>query len=271
MFSSTLFATLLAAVAIARADPNPSEPGPGDVYNEGAQCHISWDPDTTGTWKTMNIELMTGSNTGMVHITTVTTLDGTDASKTTFDYACPQVTPNSAIYFYQFTSPDSPDTLWTTRFAIADANGNTTPPSEATEPNGDAIPWGTGALVDPSLAVPAPSKGTTVTAASSSSASSVGTPGSSSANTPAASSGPSTSSPGSFAGNASPSAASPSGLTKVSSSSSSGLPSTSSAANSTGGAVTSPNSAVGALGINSHVMQAAATLTAVAFAFVVAL
>lgn len=69
MFSPIVLATLLAAIASTRADPNPSVPGPGDVYNEGSNCQIEWDADTTGTWKTMNIELMTGSNLGMVHIT----------------------------------------------------------------------------------------------------------------------------------------------------------------------------------------------------------
>ncbi|KII85980.1 hypothetical protein PLICRDRAFT_165575 [Plicaturopsis crispa FD-325 SS-3] len=157
MFALTaLFASSLLLAGV-RADPNPSEPSPGDVFNQGATCHIAWDVDTTGTWKTMNIELMTGSNTGMVHLTTVTTLDGTDSSKTTYDYPCPAVTPNSAIYFYQFTSPASTNTLWTTRFAIASTSGQTTDPSESTQPNGDKIPWGTGALQDPSSGTPPPS------------------------------------------------------------------------------------------------------------------
>lgn len=68
MLSSVLFATVLAAVAV-RADPNPSEPGPGSVYNEGSTCHIAWDADTSGAWKVMNIELMSGSNIAMNHIT----------------------------------------------------------------------------------------------------------------------------------------------------------------------------------------------------------
>ena len=69
MFSPILLTALLASLAAVRADPDPSEPGPGSVYNEGATCHIAWSPDTTGTWKTMYIELMTGSNLGMVHLT----------------------------------------------------------------------------------------------------------------------------------------------------------------------------------------------------------
>ena len=70
MLSSFFLVTLFAALAV-RADPDPSEPGPGSVYNEGSTCHISWDPDTTGTWKTMNIELMCGDNYNMIHLTSV--------------------------------------------------------------------------------------------------------------------------------------------------------------------------------------------------------
>ena len=68
MLSSLFFATVLAALAV-RADPNPEEPGPGSSYNEGSNCFISWDPDTTGTWTTMNIELMCGDNYDMIHLT----------------------------------------------------------------------------------------------------------------------------------------------------------------------------------------------------------
>ncbi|KAI0831898.1 hypothetical protein BC628DRAFT_565782 [Trametes gibbosa] len=92
-------------------------------------------------------------------ITAVASFDGTDASLTTFSYLCPEVTPNSAIYFYQFTSPQAPTAReWTTRFAIADAQGNTTPPPNAVQPDAERkpIPWGTGALKDPSKAVPEP-------------------------------------------------------------------------------------------------------------------
>ena len=69
MFAPILLTSLLAAIAAVRADPNPTVPGPGDKYNEGATCHIEWDPDTTGQWKTMNIQLMSGSNLAMVPIT----------------------------------------------------------------------------------------------------------------------------------------------------------------------------------------------------------
>lgn len=68
MLASLFFATVLAAVAV-RADPDPSEPGPGAVYNEGSTCFVSWDPDTSGTWTTMNIELMCGDNADMIYMT----------------------------------------------------------------------------------------------------------------------------------------------------------------------------------------------------------
>ncbi|EIW58390.1 uncharacterized protein TRAVEDRAFT_47544 [Trametes versicolor FP-101664 SS1] len=135
----------------------PTAPGPGDVFKQGGDCTLSWTPDPSGTWKQTDVELMTGDNFNMVFITTITSFDGTDASKTTFSYPCPEVTPNSAIYFYQFSSPAVPDRQWTTRFTIADASGATTPPTNATQPGGAAIPWGTGALADPSKVVAAPS------------------------------------------------------------------------------------------------------------------
>ncbi|KAI9440836.1 hypothetical protein H4582DRAFT_1811769 [Lactarius indigo] len=138
------------------ADPTPLGPGPGDIFNEGSTCHITWTPDASGVWKTLNIELMTGDNFNMVHLTTVATVDGT-ASPGTFDYPCPAVTLHSAVYFYQFTSPAAPNRTWTGRFAIVDSTGTTVPPPNSVQPNGQQIPWGTGALADPSKAVSAPS------------------------------------------------------------------------------------------------------------------
>ncbi|KAI0831897.1 hypothetical protein BC628DRAFT_1415391 [Trametes gibbosa] len=157
MFPYATLVALLAGAAVVSADPTPSAPGPGDVFREGGQCTLAWDVDPTGTWTEMNVELMTGDNFNMIHLTTVAKLDGTDASKTTYSYDCPQVTPNSAIYFYQFTSPSSANRTWTTRFAIGNNDGNVTPEPNATQPNGQAIPWGAGQLVDPSTAVAAPS------------------------------------------------------------------------------------------------------------------
>ncbi|KIM39605.1 hypothetical protein M413DRAFT_19748 [Hebeloma cylindrosporum] len=163
MFAAHAFAALLALATpfFALADVTPSEPGPGDSFNAGATCRTTWlaDPDSTTVWKNMAIQLMSGSNLGMVHITTIATgQDGTVDGK--FEYPCPEVNPNSAIYFYQFSSPQTSVKTWTTRFTIASASGATTPPANPTQPgSNDAIPWGVGNLVDPSKAVAAPPSG----------------------------------------------------------------------------------------------------------------
>lgn len=164
MFSSIVLAALIAPLALVRADPNPTAPGPNSTFTEGTTCSVTWDPDTSGVWTVMNIEFMSGDNLDMVYMTTVATVDGTDASNTTFNYPCPAVHPNAPIYFYQFSSPFSKNLYWTTRFAIADTNGQVTPAPNATQPNGQAIPWGVGVLDDPSQAVPSPSFGQSASA-----------------------------------------------------------------------------------------------------------
>jgi hypothetical protein len=74
MFSRLAFPTFILSTALLRVvavdiGPNPTEPEPGAIYNTGAKCPISWTPDPSGTWKTMYIELMTGDNINMVHLT----------------------------------------------------------------------------------------------------------------------------------------------------------------------------------------------------------
>ncbi|KAH8110765.1 hypothetical protein DFH11DRAFT_1690629 [Phellopilus nigrolimitatus] len=155
-----LFVAAAIPVLAVLAEPVPTTPAPGAIYNEGADCPIAWTADSTGTWTTMNIELMTGSNADMVHLTTVATVDATKA--TTFTYKCPTVSPNSAIYFYQFSSPaDAANLTWTGRFAIADTSGKTVPPAETT----DGIAWGSGALADTSSASAQPTYLSQATAA----------------------------------------------------------------------------------------------------------
>ncbi|KAF9224124.1 hypothetical protein BS17DRAFT_780507 [Gyrodon lividus] len=152
-----LFTVLTAAALYVRADPNPTNPGPGDVFIQGQTCTITWDADTTGLWKNMSIELMTGDNFNMVYLTTVGTVDGTDPTKTSFAYTCPQVTPYSPIYFYQLTATGSTDKTWTGRFTITDTPADIVPPAEPTQPDGSAIPWGIGSLVGGASSVPQPS------------------------------------------------------------------------------------------------------------------
>lgn len=47
----------------------PTAPGPGDVFKEGTNCTFSWTPDPAGLWKETNVELMSGDNWNMIHIT----------------------------------------------------------------------------------------------------------------------------------------------------------------------------------------------------------
>lgn len=145
MFAKLLLAAVALPALLVRADPNPIVPGPGDSYKEGGNCIIQWQPDTTGQWTNMQIVLKTGDNFDMVPLMTVTTIDGTKQSQ--YTYPCPNVSPNSAIYFYEFNTASSTEKYWTTRFTITDQNGNSTPPDQTTQPNGDKIPWGTGNLL----------------------------------------------------------------------------------------------------------------------------
>ncbi|KAI0339554.1 hypothetical protein BDW22DRAFT_1361089 [Trametopsis cervina] len=251
MLSSVLLTALLAVTAV-RADPTPTVPGPNDVYNAGGNCLIQWDADTTGVWNPMYIELMTGANLNMKHLTTVATVDGTDPTNTTLTYPCPGVTPNAAIYFYQFTAAHSNVTMWTTRFAIADASGKVVPPPQATQPNGDPIPWGDGALLDPSVATPPPPKGsansTTTNSASSGSSAPAVTPSGFSAS--------------------SSSASLPTASSLAASKSGSSSPSSSSAqVNSTNGAAATNS----ASGLSNSLTLGAASLAAFAAALAVAL
>jgi hypothetical protein len=181
MFTSTVFTAVLAssAVLLSNAIVTPNAPGPGDSFNEGTKCSLSWAGDTESTtaWANMAIELMTGKNEAMVHVTTVAT--GQDGTKEgSFSYDCPEVTPNSPIYFYQFTSGGTPNVTWTTRFTIAAADGSSTP-ATLKETDGSGALYGTGALVDPSTAVAPPTFNTTGGSSAGSSASSAGDSGSS--------------------------------------------------------------------------------------------
>jgi len=70
MFSrGALPAFVLSLALVVFADPVPTLPDPGHIFNEGSTCQIGWTPDSTGQWKTMNIQLMTGDNAQMVHLT----------------------------------------------------------------------------------------------------------------------------------------------------------------------------------------------------------
>ncbi|KAM6497394.1 hypothetical protein JOM56_007867 [Amanita muscaria] len=160
MFSKIALTIFLATslALMANADVTPDEPGPGAVYKTGGTCRTTWngDKDSTTAWKNMSIELMTGDNFDMIHLTTVASnLDGTTSG--VYQYTCPAVTSNAPVYFYQYSAPLATTKQWTTRFTIASASGKTTPAPNATQPgSGDPVPWGIGALSDSSTAVPPP-------------------------------------------------------------------------------------------------------------------
>ncbi|KAK7031503.1 hypothetical protein R3P38DRAFT_817917 [Favolaschia claudopus] len=253
---STVFAAVLAssAILLSNAEVAPNAPGPNDVFNEGTKCHISWAGDSAGTdaWKDMAIELMTGANEKMVHITTVATKqDGTKDG--VFDYDCPEVTPNSKIYFYQFTSGGTPNVTWTTRFLLAGADGSSTPPTETEKgANGEDVGYGTGALKDPSTAVAAPTfNNDPSNSASGGSSNSAVLPGSSS------------SAPSNPASASNSQSSAPSRPSSPSGSGSGSSPSPSASNNAA--------AALGPMASNVHVLPFVAALTACAAAFTILL
>ena len=73
MFSTkTLIAFFaFAAPFFVRAAVTPTGPAPGDRFDEGSACNITWigDKNSSTIWKNMAIELMSGSNTNMQFIT----------------------------------------------------------------------------------------------------------------------------------------------------------------------------------------------------------
>ena len=69
MFAYAGLAALIAGSALVRADVVPIAPGPGDVFREGSNCTFSWMPDPAGLWKETNVELMSGDNWNMIHLT----------------------------------------------------------------------------------------------------------------------------------------------------------------------------------------------------------
>ena len=125
------------------------------------QCRLSSRPAVIWLWfpskvRSSSIERTTAQHARKTFVV-ITAIDAT--KETRFVYPCPevcppaqsschsnnaavmQVSPNSAIYFYELTSSSSTEKCWTTRFTTTDENGNSTSPPETTQSNGDNIPW----------------------------------------------------------------------------------------------------------------------------------
>ncbi|KAG1752737.1 uncharacterized protein EDB91DRAFT_533092 [Suillus paluster] len=154
--SISLLLNLFLLPSRAYATLEPESPGPGDVFRSGSSCVIEWNTNLTQPWDDVAIDLMSGSNLNMSKVTTVVGhLDGTDPTLTPFNWICPDVMPNSAIYFYQFTNKkDLTGSKWTSRFTIASESGATTLPENSKQPGGDPIPWGNGRLASSNSTVP---------------------------------------------------------------------------------------------------------------------
>ncbi|KAI9472474.1 MAG: hypothetical protein EXX96DRAFT_490082 [Benjaminiella poitrasii] len=128
-FLTSSFVTLL-ATQFANAAIAPTYPSPGVIQTEGQSYDISWN-------------FMTGSNDQQTVLMSVAKNVSADLLK--YPFVAPQVTPHSAIYFFMFTGSNG-ETSWTTRFGIIAPGGTLSAEPEQVEPNGDAIPWGNGAL-----------------------------------------------------------------------------------------------------------------------------
>ncbi|CAO3585989.1 unnamed protein product [Absidia cylindrospora] len=142
MFNKLILAAsaLLATSFVVDAAMAPSYPSPGTVW-KSADDNTA--PSIASGWKDFKIDFMTGDNSQQVFLSNVATnLDGTKISK--FTWTAPEVKPNAAVYFFMFSN--GKDSAWTTRFGITGADGVLAEPEHATQPTGEKIPWGTGAL-----------------------------------------------------------------------------------------------------------------------------
>ncbi|TKA51433.1 hypothetical protein B0A53_05346 [Rhodotorula sp. CCFEE 5036] len=116
------------------------------VFRAGENCTFSFERDPTGLWKTVDVDLFSGSLVEMVNVTRVATgLDGT-SHNVRFMYECPEVDPPGPIYFYQFSTPSDTNRVWSNRFAIAGKDGIVVKPEHEHQPNGSGEPWGNGRL-----------------------------------------------------------------------------------------------------------------------------
>ncbi|KAI8340094.1 hypothetical protein BC941DRAFT_240279 [Chlamydoabsidia padenii] len=176
MFNKLLLAAsaLLATSFVADASMAPSYPSPGTVWKSGQQYDILWaddgaSPSIASGWKDFKIDFMTGDNNQQVFLSNVASnLDGTKITK--YTWTAPEVKPNAAIYFFMFTN-GAGQSAWTTRFGITGADGQLATPEHATQPTGEKIPWGVGALASGGSSVaanstsPAPSSSAPVSVA----------------------------------------------------------------------------------------------------------
>lgn len=122
MFASYALTAILASVIIlpTLADVVPNGPGPGDSFNTGQPCNISWagDASSTTAWSNMTITLKTGQNLNMIYLDSMSppysrgehwlnvstavavTQDGTKDG--TFSWPCPAVSRPCLLLYLVF-------------------------------------------------------------------------------------------------------------------------------------------------------------------------
>jgi hypothetical protein len=66
------------------------------------QDPTGWLPDDTGSWTSMSINFMSGSDDDPIQLQQLATgIDATDPNATTYGFTAPNVNPYSQIYFLQ--------------------------------------------------------------------------------------------------------------------------------------------------------------------------
>ncbi|TNY22279.1 hypothetical protein DMC30DRAFT_157014 [Rhodotorula diobovata] len=150
--ATRLLAILALVPSLAHAAVQPTWPGgKGLVFRAGDTCSFRYKVDTTNTWTSFAVDLMSGSNYEMVEVTRIASdLDGTvgdEEGNAELNFTCPEVDPPAPIYFLEATQDDK-DPVWTNRFALAAPNGTVVPAPHNNQPDDETIPWGVGALVN---------------------------------------------------------------------------------------------------------------------------
>ncbi|GJN94707.1 hypothetical protein Rhopal_007798-T1 [Rhodotorula paludigena] len=150
----SLLAILATLPLLSLATIQPTFPGGrGITQRAGDVCVFKWNGDVTGTWKSFDLDLMSGSNYEMVQVARIASgLDGTAKAQDEIFYECPEVDPPAPIYFLQATQ-DGKDPVWTNRFTITAQNGSWVPAQHHEQPDDEAIPWGVGKLADPARTI----------------------------------------------------------------------------------------------------------------------
>lgn len=132
MRHSPLWIALVISPAI--AEIIPAAPTEEEIFRTGEPCLIEWDADTQpGGWKTMRIDLMSGTPPSASIIENVAESVGTTgADPATFSWTCPPVDFDGPVYSYMFTPIDSLDPPeYSSQFTITGFTGSVDIPGAA--------------------------------------------------------------------------------------------------------------------------------------------